>query len=278
MNPPEPEATFRSTPAPTPPPEPAHPTAPEISGSKPAAWIPLWVLALGIGLAAGGVSWAAGEASLTRFKLSDAIVYPPNYQQISGYQKVAVTAQIEGRAQVVVERKRAATAFGLLGLCLGAGLGFLGGLASGSSRFAATGALAGGIAATAVGASVSFAVTPLFFRYLDPEQGLLVLFLTHAAIFVTLGAAAGAALGVGLGNRSALVRALFGGLLGGLVGTFAYETANSIAFPLVRTFEVVSTEWLPRLIMNLGVALCVAVIAGLAAGNPARRPVPARAN
>jgi len=205
------------------------------------------------------------------------MVYPPDYQKISGYQKIAVTAQIEVQAQVVVERKKAAAAFGLLGLCLGAGLGLLGGLAAGSSQSAATGAFAGGIAAAAVGGGVSFGVTPLFFRYLDPEQGLLVLFLTHAAIFSTTGAAAGSALGIGLGDLSALVRALLGGLLGGLVGTFAFETANSIAFPLVRTFEVVSTEWLPRLIMHLCVAIFTALIAGLAAGSQTRSSAEVRA-
>jgi hypothetical protein len=211
-----------------------------------------------------------------RFKLRDAIVYPPNYQQISGYQKLAVTAHAVGQAQVVVDRKKSAADFGLLGLVLGVSLGLIGGLAAGSSRLAITGAVAGGLAAAAAGAGLSFAATPLFYRYLDPEQGLLVLFLTHAAIFAALGAAAGLALGLGLGDRSSLARALFGGLLGALVGTFAFETADAVAFPLLRTFEVVPTEWLPRFIMHLCVAVCTAVMAGLAAGNTAMRSATAK--
>jgi hypothetical protein len=98
-----------------------------------------------------------------------------------------------------------------------------------------------------------------------------VLFITHAAIFVALGAASGFALGLGLGDRSALARAVFGGLLGALAGTFAFETANAVAFPLVRTFEVVPSEWLHRCIMYLCVAVCTGLMAGLAAGNSTKR-------
>src|SRR5947207_508632 len=78
--------------------------------------LPLWLLTVGAGLVAGLISWAGGEATLDRFKLADEIVYPPNYKQISGYQKMAVQAEISVAAQAVVERKKAAVSFGFLGL------------------------------------------------------------------------------------------------------------------------------------------------------------------
>jgi hypothetical protein len=265
-----------STPSLSPSAESSGPGVARGSGTSAGIKLPIWLLTLGAGLGAGLVSCAGGESFYDWFRLRDAIVYPPNYERISGYQKVAVTAQIETKALVVVERKRSAAAFGLLGLVLGVSLGLIGGLAAGSARSAVTGAVAGGVAAAAAGGGLSFAATPLFFRYLDPEQGLLVLFLTHAAIFAALGAASGLALALGLGDRSSLARAVFGGLLGALVGTFAFETANAVAFPLMRTFEVVPTEFLPRFMMHLCVAVCTALMAGLAAGNPARTSATAK--
>jgi hypothetical protein len=231
--------------------------------------LPLWLLTLGAGLVAGFLSWAGGEAANDLFKLREAIVYPPNYKQIGGYQKMAVDAEIQGKAKVVVVRKNTTVAFGFLGLVLGVSLGLMGGLASGSARTAVSGAVGGGIAGASVGSGLSYAIVPLFFRYLDPEQGLLILFLTHAAIFAGIGATSGLALGLGLENRSAMVRAVFGGMLGALIGTFAFETANSLAFPLMRTYEPISTEWLPRLLTHLCVATFTALLAGLAAGRPA---------
>src|SRR5262249_26066986 len=157
------------------------------------------------------------EATFDTFKLADNIVYPPDYKQISGYQKLAVQSNIEGVARVVVERKKAAVAFGLLGLVLGLSLGLTRGLVDSSWPSAMAGAVGGGAAGAVAGAGLSFVLVPLFFKYQDPESGLLVLFLTHAGIFAGVGALSGLALGLGSGDRSALGRAFFGGMLGALV-------------------------------------------------------------
>jgi hypothetical protein len=218
------------------------------------------------------ISWAGGEATFDSFKLEDALVYPPNYSQISGYHKMALQAEVAGKARIVVERKKTAVAFGLLGLVLGLSLALTGGLARGGPRPALAGAVIGGLAGAAAGGGLSWALVPWFFRYEDPEGGgMLVLFLTHAGIFAGVGAAAGLALGLGLNDRSALGRALFGGQLGALIGTVAYEAALATAFPLMRTYEPLSTERAPRLLAHLLVAACTALLAGLAAGKPARR-------
>ena len=250
-----------------------EPTIPQTAPPGAGRRLPLWLLTLAAGLVAGVISWAGGEATYDWFRLSDAIVYPPDYDQISGYHKMAVQAELEGKARIVVERRKGVAAFGLLGLVLGISLGLTGGLARGGSRPALTGAIGGGVAGAAAGGGLSFALVPLFFRYEDPEGGgLLVLFLTHAGIFAGIGAASGLALGLGLNDRPALSRALFGGLLGALIGTVAYETALATAFPLLRTYEPLSTEWVPRLLAHLLVAACAALLAGLAAGRPARKP------
>jgi hypothetical protein len=253
----------------------ALPVDPSLSGSSPtraARRIPLGLLTLGVGLVSGLISWAGGEWAFTRFRGEHEMIYPPNYQQVGGYEKQALTANITGAAQRAAERKKAATSFGLLGLVLGVGLGLVGGWVSGSSRSAGVGVLGGGLAGAAAGAGLSWAAVPLFYRYLDPEVGLFVLFITHAAIFSGVGAAAGLALGLGLGDRPAMVQALFGGLIGGLIGTVALETINSIAFPLMRTFEPLASEQTPRLSMYLCVAVGIALFAGIAAGRPGRRP------
>ena len=233
--------------------------------------LPLWLLTLGAGLISGLISWAGGEAMFDMFRIEDEAIYPPNYEKISGYARQAANSAIQGAAQRVVERKKAATSFGLLGLVLAAGLGLTGGLAAGSSRTAVVGVVIGGLAGTAAGSILSWAVVPLFFRFMSQELGLLVLFMTLAAIFAGVGAASGLALGLGLGDRLALGRAIFGGLLGSLVGTIAFEAVLSLAFPLMRTLEPIATERSPRLSMYLCVAVCVALLAGWAAGRPARK-------
>jgi len=230
------------------------------------------LLALGAGIIAGLLSWAGGEATYDRFKISDAMVYPPNFEKVGGYERTALRSRIVGEARVVVERRRTATAFGLLGLFLGLALGLVGGLAGGSLRTGIRCATGGGVLGAAVAVSLSVILVPLFFRYKDPESGPLALFLTHAAIFAGIGAMCGWDLGWALGGRLAMVRTLLGGLAGALLGTFVYETASSLVFPLLSTDEPIPTEWVPRLMAHLAVAGCTALIAGLAAGKAGNRP------
>jgi hypothetical protein len=239
--------------------------------------VSLWLLALGAGLAAGLLSWAAGEWTYPRFKMRDAIVLPANYYQTSGYQRQALHSEVMGRAHAAVERKRTTATFGFLGLVLGTALGLIGGLVAGFRPGAVAGAVAGGIVAGAVGAGLSWIVTPVYFQYLDPEQGFLALFLARAAIFMPLGAAAGLALGLGLYDRATFMSALCGGLAGALLGTIALESAISISFPLLPTFEVIPTGWPSRLITHLCVAAFTAAMAGLAAAKPVKKLAPSPA-
>jgi hypothetical protein len=229
--------------------------------------LPLWLMTLGAGLAAGLIGWAHGEMAFSRFRPESEVIYPPGFEKISGYQRQAVVSEIMGQATQVAERKKAAASFGLLGLLLGAGLGLLGGWADGSARRAGLGAVVGGLAGALSGAGLSWAAVPLIFRYQDPESGLMILAMTHAAIFIAIGGTAGLGLGLGLGDGSSIARALMGGLLGGFMGTVALEAVVSLAFPLMRTFEPIASEQTPRLLLYLCVAVPIALLAGLATGK-----------
>jgi hypothetical protein len=231
--------------------------------------VPLWVFTTAAGLVAGLAAAVGGEAAGNAVPVL--VEFPPGYEQMGGYQKNSVRSEAVGRAEKIAEKKKAAAAYGLLGLLLGVGLGVVGGLAAGSPRQAVLGTVIGALAGGVAGAGVSFAAVPLFFRYQDPEfGGMLGLFLAHAAIFVAIGAAGGLALGYAVDRRVSLGPALSGGALGALAGTFLFETVDSLAFPLMRTYEPVPSEQLPRFLAHLIIAACVGLVAGLAVGTPRR--------
>jgi len=226
-------------------------------------WRPLWLPTAIAGLLAGVLAGVIGEAANDVIPLN--VTLPSGYESMGTYQKAAARTEAIGKASEITEKRKAALVYGTLGILMGISLGLVGGLAAGSARSAVKAAAIGAAAGAVFPALLSYALVPMFYRYLDPESGgLLVLFLTHAGIFAAVGVAAGLALGLGLGRRQAIVQAVFGGLLGALVGTIAFETINSLAFPLVRTFEPMPGERVPRLLVHLCVAFCAALCAGLA--------------
>jgi hypothetical protein len=249
----------------------AEPSLPPATGAGTGARLPLWLLAAAAGIGAGLVSFGVGEATYDTFKVADAMVYPPGFSKLTGYDKMEVKNTVQSEARIVVEKKKAAVAYGVLGAALGLALGVAGGLVAHSFAAALRGAAVGGLLGAAAGGGLSMVLGHVFFRYQTDDLGFLVLFLTHAGTFLGVGAAAGLGLAFGLNDWSALGRAVFGGLLGALVGTFVLDTAISMAFPLLRTYELVPTEPIPRSITHLGVAVCTALVAGWAAGRSARK-------
>ena len=270
----EPQPSAGSKPDPSYPPGETGPNRSWTAGERGVLRFPLWLLTAAAGLIAGLLAGLGGEAIGHAIPLS--VEYPPDYAKMGGYQKDAARAMAVGEAEKVVERKKTAGAYGLLGLVLGLSLGLIGGLAVGSPRSGFMGAAIGAAIGAAAGAGISWVVVPLFFQYQDAELGGLVgLFITHAGIFAGVGAAAGLALGIGLDDRPALGRALLGGILGALVATFVLETASSLLFPLMRTYQPVPAEQLPRLLAHLCVAICTSLAAGLATGTTLRqKPTP----
>jgi hypothetical protein len=239
--------------------------------------VPLGIMTLGAGIIAGVLSGLVGEATGRAIPMR--IEYPANFASIRGYQKDAVLAMIMGNAMRIAVRERAAAAYGLLGVLLGVGLGLTGGWASGSMRSGLQGALVGGVAGGVAGAALSAVFVPIFFRFQNPDTdavtlGLLLLFLTHAAIFAGIGVASGLALGWGSGDRGRIGQGLVGGLLGAIIGTFAFEVINSLLYPMVRTYEPVPTEPTPRMLLHLCVAVGTAVLAGWAAGGARKSSAP----
>jgi hypothetical protein len=246
------------------------------AASSAAGRVPLWIVTLGAGIIAGILSGLGGEATSQAIPLS--IQYPADFARLGGYQRDAVVAMLTGDAQRAAERKKAAAAYGLLGMLLGVGLGLAGGLASGSLRSGLWGAVVGGMAGAVVGAALSAELVPVFFRFQNPEtdatmQGGLLMFFTRAGIFSAIGAAGGLALGWGLSDRRLIGRAAIGGLLGAVLGALAFEVINALAFPMVRTYEPIPAERLPRMLVQLCVATGAAIVAALSARVPLSKPI-----
>ena len=221
-------------------------------------------------MAAGLLSAFGGEKTFNAFPLDPH--YPASYGRTSGYERAAVRTDVNRIAKQVVEMKKATAAYGLLGVLLGVAMGVAGGLARGSIRSGLVAVLVGGVSGAVTGAGLSAALVPVYFRLMDPARGLILLFLIYAAIFAGVGAAGGLALGWGLGDRKTISRCVIGGILGSFVGTFAFEAINSLAFPLLGTFDPVPAERIPRLLVHLCVAIGTAALAGLAAGRLGNRP------
>jgi hypothetical protein len=238
--------------------------------------LPLWLVTLGAGIIAGTLSGLGGEATGRAIPIS--MQYPAGFARLSGYHKEAVMAMVTGDALRVAERKRAAAAYGLLGVLLGVGLGLAGGLARGSLRSGVWGAVVGSVAGAVAGAVLSAALVPVFFQFQDPEtdatmQGGLLLLFTRAGIFSGIGAAGGLALGWGLGDRRLIGRAAIGGLLGAVFGALVFDVINSLVFPMVRTYEPMPAERTLRMLVQLCVAIGAAVLAGLAATVPLSKSI-----
>jgi hypothetical protein len=248
-----------------------HPGNPQANALEPSSPpLPSWLLLLGSGLVAGLLATAGGEFTLAA--IHPDFQYPAHYETLSAAQKTVVRGQVRFQARSAAETKRSAASFGLLGGALGALLGIAGGLAAGSTGSSVRGAVVGGVWGGAAGVGLSRLLVPAFFEGSDLQTGVVLLLLTHMAIFALIGAAAGMALATGLADGARNRRSMIGGLVGALVGTVLADVTNFIAFPLFRMYEPVPVKLLPRLILNLGIALAVALGAGLAARKRRRQP------
>jgi hypothetical protein len=115
----------------------------------------------------------------------------------------------------------------------------------------------------AVAGAAALAV-PVYYRYAGPEMNLIVPVLTYVALFGAVGAAGGLGLGFGCGGKWSILRGLLGGIVGGLLAAIAYEVTASLLFPQLRVDDPIpkeATERLPRLMMHLGTALFVTILA-----------------
>jgi hypothetical protein len=219
---------------------------------------------LGAGVVAAFIGGIFGEAEYRRFRPQ--IVTPPNRTAMNSFERQAFFADQLATQTPLVETKNTALAYGVLGAALASALGLAAGLARGSARSGLLASVIGIVAGVVAGAGSSAVLTPVFSRYNNLESGLLVLFPTHAGIFMAIGATAGLAFALGLEDRRTIAGAVLGGMFGALLGTFVFEAIDAVAFPLVRTLEIIPPERSPRLLAHFCVAVFSAVLVGLSAG------------
>jgi hypothetical protein len=214
------------------------------------------------GLLAGLISWVCGEWTYNTFQ--SVFVQPPNWAKMNGYDQAAYRSSDEIRQKPSLGQKNAVLVFGVLGAALGGALGLAGGLARRSPLRGVTAGAVGAITGALFPAGASIGAVPVFYKFVDPEMGLMAPAITHMAIFGAIGAAAGMSLGLGLGGRVNVVKGLFGGLLGGILGALVYNVVASLAFSGMRVYDPIpkdAAERLPRLVMHLSTALLVSALA-----------------
>jgi hypothetical protein len=169
----------------------------------------------------------------------------------------------------VAAARNAALTFGLLGACLGGGMGMAGGLARRStSATAAAGAL-GAALASALGVGISLALLPYCLQaQLDhTDNDLIIALVMHTLIWGPMGAVAGLAFAVGLGERRLVVHALIASFAGAVLGTVAFELVGAAFFSESETVNPISLTWqtrlMSRLLVTIGTAIALALILAL---------------
>ena len=219
----------------------------------------LWAWTLPAGLAAGIVSWIAGEVAHNAFApVAEA------RRIMAGTQLIASPA-----AMAAAGAKNAALAFGLLGVATGVAMSAAGALVGRSRRATVVAALSGATLGGVVGSSAAWVAATAFYRVYDPVEDRLALsLLMQAGIGVAVGAAGGLALAWGLARPGLAVRAALGGALGAALGQAIYVVLGTLTFPLDRTALPLAATPAPRLVARLLLATLTAAGATAAAGGP----------
>ena len=227
----------------------------------------VWLVALAAGILAAALAWPAVEAAVR------SIPTETEAANVNGEAQAIVTVLSSYRSDV----KRATLAYGLQGAILGLALGLAGAAVRRSAGVAPAAALVGLIGGGAAGAGVSFGLFPIFFRYLDPISGdLLLPLIAHSAVWSAVGAAGGLAFGIGRGGGPGRIAwAVLGGLAAAALGAVACEFLGAFIFPQAKTDMPVAAEPAARL---LAITLfCLSTAAGAASTDRPSSPGPARA-
>lgn len=217
-------------------------------------------------LTAAVVAWAVGETPAVR-------VAPEMVDMVTlGKHHKATSAQTEVAA-IVTTTARSGGVFGaLLGLASGAATG----LARRSQRGAVRAALIGACLGAIVGGGLSYAGSPLYYRFRETfTNDLIPSFLLHGTVGAAIGAVAGLATGLG---AAAPARRLFpyvlGGAVGAAIGAVVFVCLGAVFFAGDQTGGPISTTATSRLAARLTVALVFAlgVMTTLHERRPAGQP------
>jgi hypothetical protein len=223
----------------------------------------IWAIALAGGVAAGLISWLAGELAHEAFK--------PQLFSV----RIAFTTYIQPTADSmnVADRKNAILVFTILGGAMGLVMGFAGGLAGRSLSRGVLVGVAGLVSGGLVGFLASLALVPLFYqRYVPDPNDLLAPILIHGGIWVAIGAVGGMAFSVGMGRRERAPHAIGGACLGAIVASLVFHGISEAFFPDSGSTGPVATSILVRLLGAFVVSVLIAF--GAARGVLGRIPRP----
>jgi hypothetical protein len=218
-----------------------------------------WLLVLA-GLLSGLAAFAIGEFT------HDLIPTEKVKQNLMG----SIVMAPDRTTTAVAWTRNGAITFGVLGLCLGAGLGVAGGLARRTRSGAVAGGLVGSVLGAALGAGVSFALLPLFIdaQFLHFEYDLQISMAMHGLLWGLLGAVGGLAVAVGMSDYGRSAQALLAGLVGSVLGSVAYDIMGAVLFSGADTDEPISETWPTRLLASLLVTIGAAVAVALSLPEP----------
>jgi hypothetical protein len=226
-------------------------TAPPASSEQRLPSRRIWVFALAAGVAAGLISWAAGEFAVDAFKPRlYRIVVPPG----------AVTFAPTSASANAAQFKNSVLTFALLGCVTGLAMGFSGGLAARSPRRGMIAGLAAQAAGLLVGAIISLALVRFFYRGLVQDlNDLWSPVLIHGAIGMAIGAVGGAAFALGMGCPRRHQAAIGAAVVGGLFAPILFQTLSATFLPGANTMGPIADSRSARLLAMLLITLLIAV-------------------
>jgi len=217
----------------------------------------LWAMIMVCAAAAGLGSFLAGELAHDAFK-----------PQLFPVEVLTVRAlQPSRESQRAADLKNATLVFSILGGMTGLAMGLAGGLAVHSlARGLKVGVVALG-AGGLVGALVSLALVPLFYRELIPDTNdLLLPVLIHGGIWTAIGAVGGIALAVAMRkSKRQFADAIAGACFGAVLATIFYHALAAAAFPDAKSTEVMANTPIVRFLAMSLVPIMVSIGAAIGA-------------
>ncbi len=199
----------------------------------------VWAIALAAGVAAGLVSWLAGESVREAFK--------PQLFEIT----IAFTKYIQPTAASLntADLKNATLVFTVLGAVAGLIMGIAGGVAGRSLSRGLIVGLGGVVTGGLVGALASVGLLPFFYRRTVPDPNdLLTPILIHGGIWMAVGAVGGLAFAIGMRRERRGLQAIVGACLGAVLATLTYHGLSEAFFAETASTLPVATATFPRLL------------------------------
>jgi hypothetical protein len=243
----------------------------------------VWTSALLGALAAGLISFAAGEVIHARYAHVTYNNLPKLDRSVYGQNAGPLAERMR---EVEYASDDAIYAYGFLGALLGVALGLAGAVASRNTRKAPIAALAGLALGALGGAGASALVLPPIFApgILTGVRALAYdstrVMIMHGSIWAAIGAASGLVLSLGLGEKALFPQGVVGGMLGGALASLLYNMVGGFLVPATaEAYRPVAMEPAPRAAAHVCVGLLVAagatlLLTSFKVTRPAQQPQP----